>query len=94
MKNLFLTILFLVTFFCHTSYAQNDSKPAYIISSNGDTTFGTGYMGWSQDYCMFKKLNVSEFRLISPVEISAFRIIDGKNYVSGQVKDFDGKLKW
>lgn len=94
MKNLFLTTLFLVTFFCHTSYAQNDSKPVYIISSIGDTTFGIGYIGWSQDYCSFKGLNSSEFRQISPEEVNTFRIIDGKKYISGQVPDFDGKIKW
>lgn len=62
--------------------AQHNFKPAYIITTSGDTLLGTGAMGKSQEYALFRQIGSSELKKINPGEIKAFREDGGKYYVS------------
>jgi len=69
--------------------AQTDFRPGYIVKLNNDTVFGTiDYRGdkLMGEVCRFKK-NESETNY-SPNDISEFRFIDSKYFVS---KKIDGK---
>lgn len=68
-------------------FAQTDFRPGYIINISGDTIFGEiDYQGdlLMRKICRFKsaKNNILEY---SPTEISAYRFIDSKYYVSREI---------
>lgn len=74
-------------------YAQHKFKAAYIINNSGDTLLGTGAMGKSQDYALFRQIGSSDLKKINPGEIKAFREDEGKYYVSGIVWTEDSLLQ-
>lgn len=81
LKNLILLGLLLST---GILYAQTDFRPGYIIKTTGDTIFGQ--IDYRSDLlmssvCKFKD-NESEITEYYPNDITAFRFIDSKYYVS------------
>ncbi|NVO11472.1 MAG: hypothetical protein HXX16_16030 [Bacteroidales bacterium] len=93
MKRFFLITIIIISLF-ECSYSQNDFKSSYIIKNKVDTIFGTGLISKNQEYCLFKKFDAKEYTKLYPTDIDAFRVVDGKYYVSKQVKDWNGELKW
>ena len=67
-------------------YSQADFRPAYIIGFNNDTTYGLINYNANVYYnCEFKKSPESEVVVYKPFEISAYRFIDDKYYISKKV---------
>lgn len=89
-----ISLLIIFTLLLLKFSVAQDYKPAYIIKNQRDTTFGTGFMSRDQETCTFKGISSDESILIHPEEIDAFRVIDGNYYVSRQIMESDGKIKW
>ena len=71
-------------------YAQNVFKPGYVIKEAGDTIFGEiDYRGdlLMSRTCRFRVSKNDDENEYSPYDIQAFRFIDGKYFVSRQLKD-------
>jgi len=69
--------------------AQTDYRPGYIIKTTGDTIFGQiDYRGdlIMSNVCKFKdrELAITEYH---PKDITAFRFIDSKYYVSSEINN-------
>jgi hypothetical protein len=64
------------------------------VNLQNDTIYGVGNISKNQEYCLFKRFDAKEFTKYYPYEISAFRIIDGKYFVSREIKESNGKLNW
>jgi hypothetical protein len=75
-------------------YAQSGFLPSFIVSHQNDTLIGTGNMGKNQDYCLFKRFGSTDYTKYFPYQINAFRVIDGKYYVSRKIEEADEKEKW
>ena len=90
------TSLTLILFFLFivNSYSQHEFKPCYVVDNKSDTIFGTGNMSKNQENCLFMSHNARHYTKVDPKDIVAFRIIDGKYYISGQVVESNGSLKW
>ncbi|HPI84757.1 MAG TPA: hypothetical protein PLR01_00175 [Bacteroidales bacterium] len=88
------SLIFLLFLLPGSIYGQGSSKAAYIISNDADTLFGAGNMGPEQDFCLFREIGSDDARVYNPDEISAFRYINGKYYVSKQIKNKSGEVKW
>ncbi|HLO89763.1 MAG TPA: hypothetical protein VK172_01235 [Lentimicrobium sp.] len=82
--------LLLCSFFL---FSQTKTEPAFMVTYQNDTLFGVGSMSSNQDYCIFRKINGKEFISYYPKEIRVFRFIDGKYFVSEEIKDPDNKLR-
>lgn len=81
--------------FCFQSlFSQSDFLPSLIVNRQNDTIYGIGNVSKNQEYCLFKKFDAKDFTKYYPNEISAFRIIDGKYYVSREIEESNGKLNW
>lgn len=77
-------------------YAQNDWKPGYIIENSGDTIYG--YIDnrdsrSSSKRCYFRKEESGEKKLFEPKDISGFRFINGKFFVSKTIESGDSTRK-
>lgn len=90
----FLIPAIIILLFTKVTFSQQGFKPCYIIKNKADTIFGTGNVSRNQDYCMFKRFTTNEYIQLLPSEIDAFRIIDGKYYISRQIAGFNEKPKW
>lgn len=86
----FLLIIFLVKLH---AYSQFNSKPGYIVKQT-DTVYGEGHISRDQESCIFKRNDSKKSRVISPEEIDVFRETGGRYYVSQQVVESSGELKW
>jgi len=89
MKLRFLLLIFIPSL----CLAQRDFRPGYIIIQPGDTLFGKiDYRGDKRmgTTCDFQT-ETGGIRTFSPYNIFGFRFIDGKYYVSRNVKN-EGKL--
>ena len=75
-------------------FSQSDFKPSLIINNRLDTVYGVGNISKNQEYCVFRKFDAKEYTKYFPSDIEAFRIIDGNYYVSKQVKEANGEMKW
>lgn len=76
--------------------AQTDFRPGYIITNAGDTVYGKiDYRGdlYMSSKCKFKYENDSICKY-SPHDIHSFRFIDGKYYVSRELKDKKAFLEY
>ena len=82
-------ILFILSIY---SYSQKDFKPAYIIKNGIDTIYGTGNISVDHEYCLFKRIHAQKHTKIYPDEIDAFRIIEGKYYVSREIQEENEKI--
>jgi hypothetical protein len=84
MKSKF-TLLFITLLFALGAFAQRDLKPGYIIQDNGDTLYGEiDVKGTTMisNSCIFRKDKESSISEFSASEIRAYRITDGKFFVS------------
>lgn len=69
-------------------FAQRDLKPGYIITNSDDTIYGEiSYQidVYNAENCYFKKETNSDPITYKPGQIKAYRIIDGKFFVSRKV---------
>ena len=94
MKLRFSITLGLVIFCFQSLFSQSDFSPSLIVNRQNDTIYGVGNISKNQEYCLFKKFDAKDFTKYYPNEISAFRIIDGKYFVSREIKESNGKLNW
>ncbi len=84
MKNLLLTILFLMPSLA--GVAQQNPKDGFIITNNADTIWGT--IDYRTDYinskqCMFKANGAEDYTTYYPGEIEGYRFTDtGRFYVT------------
>ena len=87
----FLKVL-LILFYCNTNLKANsndDFQAGYIISLKGDTTKGFLLKQISREAsekCIFKPNTDSETKSYLPGEIEGYRFIDGKYYISKEIK--------
>jgi len=75
-------------------FAQSGYIPAFIINHQNDTIFGIGKMIKSQAYAYFSENEDAEYSKYYPQDIKAFRIVDGKYYVSKLIAESNGKDRW
>lgn len=68
--------------------------PSIIVNLQNDTIDGTGKMHVSQEYCLFKETDASDYKKYFPNEVGAFRIMDGKYYIPRKITEEDGEQKW
>ena len=88
MKKFIPLVLFLL-FFEISNYAQSDFKKGYIITNNNDTVFGLidfKSQIKSTLQCKFKKTDNDATISYTPNNIKGYRILDGKYYVSRNIK--------
>lgn len=90
MRRLILfAILILTVINC---YSQNDWKPGYIISSLNDTVYGFIDNRDSKSNakrCYFRKEESGNKEIFTPENISGFRFINGKFFISKSIPDGD-----
>ncbi len=82
-------ILFGLLYFSTLLNAQTDFRPGYIINLNGDTIYGKiNYQGnlLMGTLCKFRDKENIELKYL-PNEITAFRFIDSKYYVSRVINE-------
>jgi hypothetical protein len=87
MKKIYLFSIILII--SSNVFSQRDMKPGYIITNSGDTAFGLiDYQldVYNAENCYFIKNNEASSVTYKPGQIKAYRIIDGKYYVSQKVK--------
>jgi hypothetical protein len=73
-------------------YAQNDWKPGYIIENSGDTIYGfidNRDSRSNSKRCYFLKEDLGEKKILEPKDISGFRFINGKFFVSKTIPSGD-----
>lgn len=78
----------LLLFICYQTSASNGFIRGFIISSGGDTIHGFLLPQNSRSaskYCVFKESLNGKSRRIGPDEISGYRYMDGKYYVSKSI---------
>lgn len=75
-------------------FSQTDFYPSFIVNHRNDTVYGMGNVNPSQEFCLFKTKDAPDYTKYNADEVVAFKIIDGKYYVSREVKDPEGILKW
>lgn len=85
-------VLFLSCF--QSLFSQSELLPSFIVNQQHDTIYGVGNISKNQEYCLFREFDAHEYNKYYPHQISAFRIIDGKYYVSREIKESNGKAKW
>ncbi len=71
-------------------YSQNDWKPGYIISNSNDTVHGfidNRDSKSNSKRCYFRKEESGEKEIFKPEDISGFRFINGKFFVSKTLPD-------
>lgn len=89
MKHLFKILL--VLFLCNANLragSKNDFREGYIISLKGDTTKGfllTQISTNASKKCIFKLSADSEYKTYEPNEISGYRYLNDKYYVSKEI---------
>lgn len=87
MKRFFLFLIFVI-FVNSESKAANDFQRGYIITLKNDTIYGkidnTNYFQHSQS-CTFKNSKTNEITTYYPSDITGYRFIDGKFYVSKRI---------
>ncbi|MCF8302796.1 MAG: hypothetical protein K9I94_05915 [Bacteroidales bacterium] len=86
-------LLLLPVIFClavSAVYPQGRTKPAYIVKGKADTIYGVGSMNKDQKYIYFRANHEKELRKVYAQEVDAFRIIDGRYYVSRKITDRSG----
>lgn len=72
--------------------AQNNWKPGYIIENAGDTIYGfidNRDSRSNSKQCYFRKEEQEETKTFEPKDISGFRFIDGKFFISKTVPSGD-----
>jgi hypothetical protein len=89
MKHLFIVLLIL--FYCNVNLKANSNKDfieGYIISLNGDTTKGYLLLQESRnasEKCIFRNITDGEPIIYKPGEISSYRYLNGKYYISKEI---------
>ncbi|MFB6343914.1 hypothetical protein ACE1ET_19485 [Saccharicrinis sp. FJH62] len=94
MKLRFSITLGLIIFGFQSLFSQSEFSPSLIVNLQNDTIYGVGNVSKNQEYCLFKKFDAKEFTKYFPNEIKAFRVIDGKYFVSREIKESNGKVNW
>ena len=85
-KRLLPVLFFFLSF---AAFAQTDFRPGYYITWNNDTVYGLiDFRGAKRnsDHCLFKETEKSDPIRFAPTEISSYRFIDDKYYVSKKVE--------
>lgn len=81
-RNLLIVLFF---FFLNFINAQSDFRPGYVVSNNNDTLYGNidyrGDMKMAQ-LCRFKENNSDSVFMYKPTDLSEYRFINSKCYVS------------
>jgi hypothetical protein len=82
-------IMLLLVFAFGNAHAQNDFRPGYILTNEGDTL--SGFIDLQIDVkncaeCIFKKKLDSDIEKFNPFEIRAYRYLDGRYYISHEIK--------
>lgn len=90
----FLTSSGLILFCIQSLFSQAEFLPSLIVSHQNDTIYGVGNMSKNQEHCLFKSIDEEEYLKYYPDEINVFRIIGGKYYVSREITESNGKVKW
>lgn len=90
--NLKLEITLGIFLLCSLSLFSQTTAPAFIVTNQNDTLYGTGSMSFDQKYCSFRKIDAKDFTLYYPSEIKVFRFIEGKYYLSMGVKEPENKM--
>lgn len=83
-----LRLLFLSLFFSVYAYSQYDYKPGYIVKPDGNTEEGLINFHGSEfngGKCEFKKDAKSEPVVYLPTDITAYRLINSKYFVSKKI---------
>ena len=86
----FLKVL-LILFYCSANLkagSNDDFKQGYIITLNGDTTKGFLLVQVSRnasEQCVFKYNANSENKIYKPGEITGYRFVDSKYYISKEI---------
>jgi hypothetical protein len=81
-------IVCFVFLYCSIILSQTDFKPGFIISKNDDTTYGLIDARGSirnAKICNFKKDINSDIIAYKPSNLSGYRFIDGKYYISKEI---------
>ncbi|MFT6857294.1 MAG: hypothetical protein ACJA0X_003282 [Cyclobacteriaceae bacterium] len=85
MKILNLTILIVFIFQTQESFSQTDYREGFIVLNSGDTITGLiEYKGVraSARVCRFRETITGESKNYRPEDLSAYRVTDGKYYVT------------
>jgi hypothetical protein len=83
-------LLLCLSFVSGLALAQSNFKPGFIITNTNDTIHGTiDYRGdlMMSQICRFRPGGYGKYEKYGPADISAFRFIDGKYFVS---KEYNG----
>jgi hypothetical protein len=89
----FAVIIILTVIDC---LSQNDWKPGYIISNSNDTVHGfidNRDSKSNSKRCYFRKEDSGEKELFKPEDISGFRFINGKFFISKTIPVEDSKRR-
>lgn len=92
--NLKLSITLGIFLLCSLSLFSQTTAPAFIVTNQNDTLYGTGSMSFDQKYCSFRKIDAKDFTFYYPSEIKVFRFIEGKYYASHAIKETNNNVKW
>jgi hypothetical protein len=76
------------------SFGQMPLHESYIITYSNDTVYGIGDMNASQDYCVFKAYGADKRVKYTPLDIASYRYVKGDYFVSKQIPDSTGKVKY
>ena len=90
-----LLVALSLSLFSLVIFAQADFKPGYIINLEGDTLHGfIDYRGdiYNATMCLYKESENAKRISYNPRQIRAYRIRDGKYYVSRKV-EIEGDLR-
>jgi hypothetical protein len=85
-----ISILFIAILSIGQSMAQNDWKPAYMINNEQDTIHGfieNNDSKLNSKFCNFRDIIKGEISTYYPQDISGYRFIDGKFFVSKNIDD-------
>lgn len=92
MRKIIVVIFIIAT--TGTIVGQKDYKTSYIIMPDGDTIYGLGYIGRAQQVLYFMLPESKEVQQFTAEELRAFRIIDGRSYITQEVTEPDGLKQW
>jgi len=90
----FAITIILVIFCFQPLFSQLGFAPSFIVNHQNDTIYGVGNIIKGQEYCLFKKSDATDYTKYYPNEITAFRIIGGKYFVSREIMEPNDEMKW
>ena len=91
MKKILITTLFFLIL-SNICFGQKNWKAGYIIKSSGDTIYGfidNRDSKSNSKNCYFRKEEKGETHVFNPLELSGYRFIDGKFFISKSINGFE-----